>query len=388
MTNALIRLFIGKNADASDEKVRKKYALLASGTGIVVNFILFAVKLCLGLWIASVALIADGFNNVSDAGSAVLTLIGFHLASKPVDKEHPLGHGRMEYITGFIVDLLILLVGFDLLQRSFDKILHPSLPEANLLTFILLGVAVLVKLWLFFFYRKIAKRISSPALKGAAADSISDCFATSLVLISALVSKLFSVSIDGYAGIGISLFIIFTGVKEAKGTIDLLLGTPPSPQFIEEIYSYALAFPEVVGVHDVLVHDYGPGRQFVSFHAEIPADSDITKAHDVIDQIEREMEEKFHAIVTIHMDPIETNDERVTKMRAFAVKVVQSVDEAFTLHDFRMTYGGIHTNLIFDLLIPTDSKWSKDEASKTVAKKINELRPDCYAVIKAEHPFV
>lgn len=388
MTDFLIRIFIGKKADSSVPAVRNRFATLASTTGIVVNILLFAAKLFAGICAASVAVIADAFNNISDAGSALLTLIGFRLAAKPVDKEHPLGHGRLEYVTGFIVDILIILVGVELLQSSVDKIFAPTPLAVSTLTFVFLAVAIAAKIWLFCFYRKIAKIIDATALRATAADSISDALATTLVLVSAIVAKTFGVSVDGWAGILVAAFIIFTGVKAAKETIDLLLGSPPAPEFIEEICAFALEYEEVVGVHDVMVHDYGVGRQFVSFHAEVPADCNITAVHDVIDQIERKMEEKFGCNVTIHMDPIETNDALVAEMRRLAEETAKEVDETYLVHDFRMTYGGKHANLIFDLCIPVNGKRTKEQAAKAVAERLAEKKPDCYAVIKPEHPYV
>ena len=388
MTQFLIKLFVKNNADVTDPAVRGRYASLAAFTGIVLNLLLFAGKLTAGLLAASVAVVADAFNNMSDAGSAVVTLIGFRLALKPVDKGHPLGHGRLEYIAGFIVDLLIILVGAELFKSSFEKILSPSLPSVSVLTYALLSAAILIKLWLFFFYRKIGKLIDSSAIRASAFDSLSDTAATALVLISALVSKFTGLAIDGWAGILVASFILFTGFKAAKETIDLLLGTPPKPEFIEEIRNFVKGYPEVAGIHDLIVHDYGPGRKFISFHAEVPADSDINYAHDVIDCVERDMNEKFGCIVTIHLDPIEMNDARVQEMKKLAEESAAEIDPAFTIHDFRMTSGGKHVNMIFDLQVPSDSKMPTEEAAKRVAERISEKNPDCYAVIKAEHPFI
>lgn len=388
MTKFLIKLFVKNNADVTDPAVRGRYASLAAFTGIVLNLLLFAGKLTAGLLAASVAVVADAFNNMSDAGSAVVTLIGFRLALKPVDKGHPLGHGRLEYIAGFIVDLLIILVGAELFKSSFEKILSPSLPSVSVLTYALLSAAILIKLWLFFFYRKIGKLIDSSAIRASAFDSLSDTAATALVLISALVSKFTGLAIDGWAGILVASFILFTGFKAAKETIDLLLGTPPKPEFIEEIRNFVKGYPEVAGIHDLIVHDYGPGRKFISFHAEVPADSDINYAHDVIDCVERDMNEKFGCIVTIHLDPIEMNDARVQEMKKLAEESAAEIDPAFTIHDFRMTSGGKHVNMIFDLQVPSDSKMPTEEAAKRVAERISEKNPDCYAVIKTEHPFI
>ena len=384
MTKFLIKLFVKNNADVTDPAVRGRYASLAAFTGIVLNLLLFAGKLTAGLLAASVAVVADAFNNMSDAGSAVVTLIGFRLALKPVDKGHPLGHGRLEYIAGFIVDLLIILVGAELFKSCFEKILSPSLPSVSVLTYALLSAAILVKLWLFFFYRKIGKLIDSSAIRASAFDSLSDTAATALVLIS----KFAGLAIDGWAGILVASFILFTGFKAAKETIDLLLGTPPKPEFIEEIRNFVKGYPEVAGIHDLIVHDYGPGRKFISFHAEVPADSDINYAHDVIDCVERDMNEKFGCIVTIHLDPIEMNDARVKEMKKLAEESAAEIDPAFTIHDFRMTSGGKHVNMIFDLQVPSDSKMPTEEAARRVAERISEKNPDCYAVIKAEHPFI
>lgn len=391
MTNFLIKLFVtGKSAnkDKSSPALRQRYSTLASITGIVVNLLLFAAKLTAGILAASVAVKADAFNNVSDAGSAVIVLIGFRLSLKPVDKDHPWGHGRLEYVTGFVVDMLIILVGVELLKSSAEKIIRPVPTNVTALTLILLGVAILAKLWLFFFYRKIGNTIDSAVIKGTAIDSVSDVVATSLVLLSSLVSKFSGVSIDGWAGVIVAGFIVFSGFKAAKETIDLLLGTPPDPAFIREVYEFVGNYPDVAGIHDVMVHDYGPGRKFVSFHAEVPSDCNVTAAHDTIDKIERDMLKRFGCLVTIHLDPIEVNNERVTAMRTLAETAAREVDSRFTIHDFRMTDGGKHINMIFDLVVPADLKSSASEAAKAVAAKIQEKNPDCFAVINAEHPFV
>ncbi len=388
MTNFLIRIFVGKDKDVNDHKVRSRYASLAGITGILLNFLLFAGKLTLGILAHSVAIIADAFNNISDAGSSVVTLIGFRLASKPVDKEHPMGHGRLEYVSGFIVDMLIVLVGFELLTSSIDKIAHPVTPDAGTATLCLLGAAILVKIWLFFFYNKIGKTIRSSAIKASAFDSLTDCIATTLVLASAFVAKQFNFNIDGWAGILVAAFILFTGVKAAKETIDLLLGSPPDPSFIQGIYEFSKGYEHIIGIHDVIVHDYGPGRQIVSFHAEVSSESDINLAHEEVDKMERDMHEKFGCIVTIHLDPIVTNDPLVNEMRAIAEQAVTQVNPTFSLHDFRMTIGEKSVNLIFDLVLPNDCKMPSSEAEKLVSEKIKAQKPNSFCVIKVEHPFV
>lgn len=388
MANFLIRLFVGKNQDSSNLKVRGKYASLAGFTGILLNVLLFAGKLTLGILAGSVAIIADAFNNISDAGSSIIALIGFRLANKPVDKEHPLGHGRLEYVTGFIVDMLIILVGFELLTSSIDKIMNPTLPNVGNVTLCILGAAILVKLWLFFFYNKIGKTIASSSIKASAFDSLCDCIATALVLVSAIVARTWEIGIDGYAGVLVAAFILFTGIKAAKETIDLLLGSPPSKEFIEEIYNFVKAYPSVIGIHDVMVHDYGPGRQIVSFHAEVPADSDINIAHEEVDTLERDMHAKFGCIVTVHLDPIVMNDPLVNEMHDIAVNAVKAVNPNFTLHDFRMTIGETNVNLIFDLVVPADCEMCTEDAEKAVKEEIKKQRENCFCVIRVEHPFV
>ncbi len=388
MINFLIRLFVGKDQDPNHPKTRGKYASLAGFTGILLNVLLFAGKLTMGILAGSVAIIADAFNNISDAGSSIIALIGFRLASKPVDKEHPLGHGRLEYVSGFIVDMLIILVGFELFTSSIDKIQNAVPPQVGNATLIILGAAILVKLWLFFFYKKIGKTISSASLKASAFDSLCDCVATTVVLISAIVARQWNIAIDGWAGILVAAFILFTGIKAAKETIDLLLGSPPSKEFIDGIYDFVKAYPNVIGIHDVMVHDYGPGRQIVSFHAEVSADSDINIAHEEVDQLERDMHEKFGCIVTVHLDPIVMNDPLVNEIHDVAVEAVKSVDPTFTLHDFRMTIGETNVNLIFDLVIPTDCEMCSADAEKAVKEAIQKQRENCFCVIRVEHPFV
>ena len=388
MNEFLIKLFIKNKDDYQNPAVRGKYLSLAGGMGIFVNILLFIGKLVLGIIASSVAIIADAFNNISDAGSSVIALIGFRLASKPVDKDHPQGHGRMEYVTGFIVDMLIMLVGFELLKSSFEKILSPTPTSVGNATLILLAVAICVKLWLYFFYMKIAKRVSSATVKASALDSLTDCIATGLVLVSAVIARIWSVSIDGWAGILVAAFILYSGFKAAKETIDLLLGSPPDPEFIDSIYEFVKPYPHIVGIHDVMVHDYGPGRQIVSFHAEVPADSDINLAHEEVDNLERDMHSKFGCIVTVHLDPVVLDDPLVNELKALAERSAKAVDERFSIHDFRMTKGETNINLIFDLVLPVDSKISQKDAVKAVADAIYEGDNRCNCVIRPEHPFV
>ena len=388
MTKFLIKLFIKDKGNTKNQEVRGKYAMLSSITGIVVNILLSVFKLIIGIFANSISIISDALNNVSDAGSSIVTMVGFKLSQKKVDADHPWGHGRMEYITGFFVDILILLVGFELLKSSVDKIIHPELPNINNITIILLVVAILAKLWLFVFYRKIAKTIDSAAIKGTAYDSISDSISTLAVLVSAFVAKFAKISIDGYVSLLVSMFILFTGYKAIKEIIDLLLGQKPDPEFVKQIEEFAMKYETIEGIHDIMVHDYGPGRKIVSFHAEVPANSDICRAHDIIDQMEQDIFESFGCITTVHMDPIVVDDEEINQMRSFVEEIVKGINEKFSIHDFRMTDGGERVNLIFDLVITSDKNINAEEIISKIQEEIHKINDKYYAVIKAEYSFV
>ena len=388
MTNLLIKIFIKDKENVENQEVRGKYAMLSSITGIVVNILLSVFKLIIGLISNSMSIISDALNNVTDAGSSVVTMIGFKMSQKKVDADHPWGHGRMEYITGFFVDILIILVGFELLQSSVEKILNPELPNITNVTLILLVVAIIAKLWLFIFYKKIAKKINSAAIKGTAYDSISDSISTLAVLLSALVARFAGISIDGYVSLLVSLFILITGFKAIKEIIDLLLGQKPDPEFVKEIEEFANQYETIEGIHDIMVHDYGPGRKIISFHAEVPANSDICKAHDIIDQMEQDIFDKFHCITTIHMDPIVVDNEEINEMKKYTESIVKGINAKFSIHDFRMTDGGERVNLIFDLVIPTDEKVDVEKVIAEIRQEIHKKNEKYYAVIKAEHSYV
>lgn len=388
MTNLLIKLFVKDNENPKDENVRPKYAMLSSITGIVVNLFLSIFKLIIGIVTNSMSIISDALNNVTDTGSSIVTMIGFKLSQKEVDNEHPWGHGRMEYVTAFIVDILIILVGVELLQNSVDKIIHPVMPTVNGVVIFLLVVAILVKLWLFVFYSKIAKRIDSSAIKATAYDSISDCVSTFVVLFSSVISLIFGITIDGYVSILVAIFILITGVKALKETIDILLGSKPDKEFIDQISEFVKKYPMIAGIHDIMVHDYGPGRKIVSFHAEVPADANICEAHDIIDELEQDMLKEFKCITTIHMDPIVVNDAKINEAKASVEKIVKEINENYSIHDFRMTDGGKRINLIFDLVIPRDDKIDKENLKREIIEKIKEINTKYYVVFTIEHLFV
>ena len=387
MTQLLIKLFI-KDKNVKDLEVRNKYAMLSSITGIILNILLSVFKLIIGLISNSISIISDAVNNITDAGSSVVTMIGFKMSQKKVDKNHPWGHGRMEYIAAFIVDILIILVGFELLRTSIEKILNPELPLISNVTLIILVASIVAKLWLFFFYKKIAKTIDSAAIKGNAYDSISDVISTTAVLISAVVARISQVSIDGYISLLVSIFILYTGAKAIKEIIDILLGSSPEPEFVKDIEEFVKKYKLVVGIHDMMIHDYGPGRKIVSFHAEVPADINIGKAHDEIDKIEQDMYEKFNCITTIHMDPIVIDNEEINTMKKLTEEIVQDINGEFSIHDFRMTDGGERINLIFDLVLPREGNFDKEQIRKEVAQKIHSINDKYYAVITVEHSYV
>ena len=387
MTKILIKLFI-KDKDVKNLEVRNKYAMLSSITGIVLNILLSIFKLIVGLISNSISIVSDAVNNITDAGSSVVTMIGFKMSQKKVDKNHPWGHGRMEYISAFIVDILIILVGFELLRTSIEKIFNPELPLIGNVTIIILVASILAKLWLFFFYKKIAKTIDSAAIKGNAYDSISDVISTTAVLISAIVARVFEISIDGYISFLVSIFILYTGAKAIKEIIDILLGSSPDPEFVKEIEEFVKNYDLVVGIHDMMIHDYGPGRKIISFHAEVPADINIGKAHDVIDRIEQDIFEKYNCITTIHMDPIVVDDEEINSMKKTTEEIVKSINQEFSIHDFRLTDGGERINLIFDLVLPREGEFDKEQIRKEVQEKIHKINNKYYAVITVEHSYV
>lgn len=387
MTNFLIKTFI-KNDNVKDINVRAKYGTLSSLTGIVVNFILSIVKVIVGVISNSMSIISDGLNNITDAGSSVVTMIGFKMSQKKVDNEHPWGHGRMEYISAFIVDMLIILLGFELMKSSIDKIINPVIPQIEVMTIIILVIAIMVKLWLFFFYNKIAKTINSEAIKGNAYDSISDVVSTFVVLSSVIVAEFANVSIDGYVSVLVSIFILFTGAKALKETIDILLGAKPDPDLVKGIEEFTKKYDMIVGIHDMMIHDYGPGRKIVSFHAEVPSNSDICKAHDIIDKMEQDILNEFNCITTIHMDPIEVDDNEINKMREITEEIVKSINENYSIHDFRMTNGEGRVNLIFDLVIPRGIKIDSEKLKQQVQEKIHNENNKYYAVPNIECSYI
>lgn len=387
MTDFLVRHLIKDYEAVSDPAVRERYGVLSGGVGIFLNLLLSAGKFAAGLLTGSIAVTADAFNNLSDAGSSVVTLVGFKLAGQKADDGHPFGHGRMEYLAGLLVSLLILMVGVELGKTSIEKILHPEAVDFSVLSVVILGAAILVKLWMCLFNRKLGKRIGSAAMQATAADSLSDVAATSAVLAGTLVDHFAQVSIDGWVGAVVALFILRAGWGAARDTIDPLLGAAPDPALVEQIRQLVLSHRQVVGMHDLVIHDYGPGRRMCSFHAEVPQNADIMEAHDAIDHIEREIQRKFGIETTVHMDPIATDDPEVDRLRERMGEAVREIDPAMTIHDFRVTRGPRHANLIFDAVVPHRCPLTDQQVKDAILERARQLVPGCYVVVHLDRSY-
>ncbi len=386
MFTFLAKKLIKNYDDYSNLEVRDKYGMLSGITGVILNVLLFAAKLIVGLGSGAVSIVADAFNNLTDAGSSVITFIGFKLAAKPTDREHPFGHGRIEYVTGLIVSMLIFIVGFELVKSSAEKLFAASDVVFSYPLLIVLCFSILVKLYMFAYNSSIAKKINSAAMRATARDSVSDCFATLAALLSVLLNKFFGVQVDGAAGLLVAAFIICTGVKSAKETIGLLVGDAPDPSYVREIEKTVLDYGGVISIHDLMVHNYGPGRQIISLHAEVNADEDILSAHDNIDNIERLLEQKFKCVAVIHLDPVVT-DERTYAQKSAVEKIVKGISSDFSIHDFRMVEGPTHTNLIFDVVVPSEYNGDFAALRDDIAAKIKQLNEDYNAVCKIEKAF-
>ena len=391
MTKLLVRLFIKNSEDVNDSAVRLKYGTLGGAVGIVCNLFLCALKITVGIITASISIVADGLNNLSDMGSSIITMIGFKMAGKPADSDHPFGHGRMEYMSAFIVSMLILLVGAELLKSSVTALATgESAPAYSVWAIIILAVSVLVKLWMCLFNRRLGKKIDSEALIATAQDSLNDMVATSVILLSVGISMLVTLpfNLDAVMGILVALFILYSGLASAKDTLNEILGTPPDKKLIKEIEDTILSFKEFKGIHDLIIHNYGPGRQFASVHVEVPQDSDIVKCHEQIDLCEKLVDEKLNISLVIHMDPIDVNNEAVTKAKKGIIDAVKEIDENMSVHDFRMTPAGeTRTNLIFDVVVPSAVKISHKELNEIISEKAKKINPTYCCVITFDKDF-
>lgn len=370
--------------------MRSSYGVLCGGFGIFLNILLFIGKFLAGTLAKSVSITADAFNNLADAGSSIITLLGFRLARQKPDTKHPFGHGRIEYIAGLLVSAAIILMGFELAKSSISKIISPEPIEFSVLTAAILVCSILVKLYMVFYNKSIGKKIKSATLGATALDSCSDCIATSVVLVSSLIAHFFKINIDGYCGVLVAAFVIYSGIRALQETITPLLGQAPDREFIERIQKLIEEFPEITGIHDLIVHDYGPGRLMISLHAEMPVyeDSDIFAMHDIIDNAERLLSNELECLVTIHLDPTRSNDEKVAELKAKTVNVLHGISPELSLHDFRVVPGPTHTNLIFDVVIPFDLKLKEDEITEKLNSAVSEWDDaKYYVVVSFDRPY-
>lgn len=391
MTSLLIKLFVKNSEDVKNPVTRGSYGTLGSVVGIICNLFLCIVKITLGLISGSISIAADGLNNLSDMGSSVVTMIGFKMAGKPADSDHPFGHGRIEYISAFIVAMLILLVGFELIKSSFSALINnSSAPDYNLLAIIVLVFSVIVKFWMFLFNRKLGRKINSEALLATAQDSFNDVCTTIVILFTVLISIFVTLpfNLDAVMGIVVGFFIIISGISSAKKTLDQILGMPPEKDLINDIEATILSFKEFIGIHDLIIHNYGVGRQFASVHVEVPQNSDIVKIHEQIDLCEKLIEEKLDISLVIHMDPIDTDNKTVAETKQKLSNSIKIIDDNLTLHDFRMTpLTNEKTNLIFDVVVPSTLKLSHKELHEKITTLAQLINPTFCCVITFDNDY-
>lgn len=384
MVRKIAMAFVPK--DGTEVEKRSIYGMVCGFVGIFFNIILFVGKLLAGIITSSISITADALNNLSDAGSSIVTLAGFKLAAQKPDSKHPYGHGRIEYLTGLAVAAVILIMGFELFRDSTGKVLHPQDTEFSYVVIFILLASILVKCYMAYYNYSIGKEIDSAAVRAAAMDSMSDCIATGAVLVTTVLNHLYGWQLDGYCGILVSFFIMYSGIQAARDSVDPLLGIEPDEEFLQQIEDISLSFDEnIVGIHDLMVHDYGPGRKIISLHAEVPADSNMIQIHDVIDNLEKKLSKDLGCMATIHMDPVVVNDPEVKELKHQVADLVKEVLDAITIHDFRVVKGDTHTNLIFDMVVPFSCKCTDREMADMVADKIKEkLGNNYYAVIDVD----
>ena len=388
MIGLLAKRFIHDYQNVGAPEVRRAYGVLCGAVGIVINLLLFALKLLAGTLAGSVAITADAFNNLSDAGASIVTLLGFRLAGQKPDPEHPFGHGRLEYISGLIVSLVILLMGFELLRDAVGAILHPEAVECSALTVSILLISICAKCYMYCYNHGVGKKLNAAAMQATAADSLSDCAATTAVLLATLAGHFLHWQIDGWCGLVVSLLILWAGFQAAKDTLSPLLGQPPTEEFVQQIHDIVMANKSICGIHDLVVHDYGPGRVMISLHAEVPAHGDILALHDEIDNVEKELHDRLGCEAVIHMDPIVTNDETVNAEHEKIAALVRGIDENISIHDFRMVTGPTHTNVIFDAVVPYSCKMSDREAEEKIKQAVHGLDPRYFAVVQIDKSYV
>ena len=387
MGKFLIRLFVKDWKNTSDPKVRERYGKFAGAVGIISNLILCAMKILVGIFSKSIAIIADGINNLADASSSIMTLVGFKLSSLPEDENHPYGHARIEYLTGLFVSILIIIIGVQLFRTSLDKVLHPEPLQFSYATVIILIVAIAVKLWQAMFNMGIGRRINSVTLIATGSDSRNDVISTSVVLLSVLVGKFTGLHIDGYMGCLVALFIVWSGIQLVRDTSSPLLGEAPDDSLVESIRDIVSKEPGVLGIHDLMVHNYGPGRIFASMHVEVDADGDLMKSHDMIDNIERRVKEDLHIEFVIHMDPVKTNDPLITHLRQVVEDAFAPLDGVESIHDFRIVPGPTHTNVIFDAVLSSDCTYPESQIRNIAGEALRKIDKNYFAVITFDKAY-
>lgn len=387
MISLFAKFFIGDSNDTSSPQIRQKYGVLCGAVGIFLNIVLFAGKFLAGIISNSIAITADAFNNLSDAGSSLVTLFGFRMAGQKPDPDHPFGHGRIEYLSGFLVSIAILFMAFELVRTSIDKIIHPQPVTFSILSVIILLISILVKVYMAYYNKRIGKKIDSTAMNATALDSLSDVLATSVVLIATLVGNYTSLQIDGYCGVIVGLFIFYAGYSAAKDTISPLLGQPPNPEFVRNVEDIVMSYDLVLGIHDMVVHDYGPGRVMLSLHAEVSADGDILILHDMIDNIEHRLHDELHCEAVIHMDPIITNDEQTNTLKKQVTNFLDTNYPEVCFHDFRIVKGPTHTNILFDIVVPFDYKYCDDEIITSLKQELNKINNTYHAIIQIDRAY-
>lgn len=389
MVSFLVKIFIKNYENTADLKVRQTYGMLCGGVGIFLNILLFLGKAIAGFVSGSIAITADAFNNLSDAGSSVITLAGFKIAGQKADSDHPFGHGRVEYISGLMVSMLILMMAVELVKSSVNKILHPEAIEASPLIMAILVISILVKLYMSFYNLSIGKKIDSAAMLATAKDSLSDTLSTLVVLVTTVIGQYSGLMIDGYCGLLVALFVFWAGFGAAKDTISPLLGQPPEPAFVARIEEIIMGYEEqgVIGIHDLVVHNYGPGRVMLSVHVEVPSSGDILALHDMIDLIEQQLKKELECNAVIHMDPVCVDDEMTNNLKEKVAGIIQKMEGNISFHDFRIVHGPTHTNLIFDVVVPFDYKMTDAAVISYLQKEISQLDENYFAVIEVDKAY-
>ena len=387
MTKLLLKLFIKDYENTNDLVVRGKYGVLSGLVGIVTNLILCSIKIFAGLISGSLSIMADGINNLSDAGSSIVTMVGFKLATLPPDEEHPFGHERIEYISGMIVAFIIVIIGLSLLKSSIEKIINPTPVDANVYVYIILVSSILLKLWQGMFNRKVGKKINSTAILATAQDSLNDVISTFVVLVGIIVSILTSLNIDGYLGILVSLFILKSGIDLVRETAKPLIGVAPSKEEVEEISNKILSYDGILGIHDLVFHSYGPNKKFITVHTEVDASVNVMLSHDMIDNIERDFKYDLNIDLVIHMDPVDIQDENTNFYKKVVQEIIENYDSTFSIHDFRIVSGPTHTNLLFDLVIPVKYKLKPAQVKAEIKELISQYDNKLFAVIQIDQLY-